>query len=92
MGTLAFLLIWAYMIDPLAGGYTIPCFFHETTGLYCPGCGLQRATYDMLHGEMQAAFNVNVLSFFLVPLFLYFLYSWFRSLDEENPRQWDLPG
>ncbi len=44
MGTLAFLLIWAYMIDPLAGGYTIPCLFHETTGLYCPGCGLQRAT------------------------------------------------
>ncbi len=45
----------------------------------------------MLHGEMQAAFNVNALSFFLVPLFLYFLYSWFRSLDEKNPRQRDLP-
>ena len=63
----------------------------QWTTHYCPGCGLQRATYHILHGELAAAFSVNVLSFFLVPLFLVFLFSWFRSLDAKEKRQWDVP-
>jgi len=33
----------------------MPCFFHELTGFYCPGCGGTRAVRLMLHGQVGAS-------------------------------------
>ena len=54
-------------VDPSAPGTHLPtCPLYELTGLWCPGCGLTRATHAVLRGHLGAAFGYNL--FF--PLFL----------------------
>lgn len=45
------------------------CPIYSLTGIYCPGCGGLRATWDLLHGNIQAAVNQNAL-IFAIPLFV----------------------
>ena len=50
------------------------------TGLFCPGCGSQRAIHDMMHLNIFEAINHNALMFFTftfgIGLYLYlYLYS-----------------
>ncbi|MEO7398144.1 MAG: DUF2752 domain-containing protein [Ilumatobacteraceae bacterium] len=53
--------------DPNEPGWHLPaCPLYETTGLWCPGCGMTRATRSLLRGDVGAAFGSNL--FF--PLFL----------------------
>ncbi len=40
------------------------CFFHELTGLYCPGCGGTRAFIALMEGDLAR-------SFFYHPIVLY---------------------
>src|SRR3954469_4662288 len=52
--------------DPNVSGSVFPaCPFHAATGLWCPGCGMTRATYALLHGDLGAALSANVF----LPLF-----------------------
>jgi len=39
------------------------CPIYALTGLYCPGCGGLRATWDLLHGNVSGAINQNALIF-----------------------------
>jgi hypothetical protein len=39
-----------------------PCPFHAATGLWCPGCGLTRATNAFLHGRVLAGFGYNLFT------------------------------
>ena len=49
--------------DPGAAGSRFPpCAFHQVTGLWCPGCGLTRGTYQLLHGHVGAALSYNVFT------------------------------
>ena len=49
-------------IDPAADGSPFPaCAFHSMTGLWCPGCGLTRATHHLLRGDVAGAMSYNVL-------------------------------
>jgi len=49
--------------NPSAGGFHFPtCPFHQTTGLWCPACGLTRGTYQLLHGHVVAALSYNVFT------------------------------
>ena len=43
------------------------CWFHATTGLNCPTCGLTRAFTEIGHGNFAAATELNLLA---IPLFL----------------------
>lgn len=43
------------------------CPIYAFTGIYCPGCGGLRATWDLLHGDVQGAVNQNPL-IFAIPL------------------------
>jgi hypothetical protein len=54
------------------------CIFHELTGLYCPGCGSQRATSALLHGNLMAALRFNILFVISIPFIVYsaFVYTW----------------
>jgi hypothetical protein len=45
------------------------CFFHELTGLNCPGCGGTRALHQLLHGNVAAAFRLNALVVVSLPFF-----------------------
>ena len=58
-----------YFVDnPTKTSFGIPCLFHSATGLYCPGCGGQRAFYALLHGDILKAFQANLLLFIVLPL------------------------
>ena len=48
----------------------IPCFFHQLTGLHCPGCGMTRATAALVNGDLLSAFRFNPLGVLLLPLAL----------------------
>jgi hypothetical protein len=49
--------------DPGAAGSRYPtCVFHQMTGLWCPGCGLTRGAYQLLHGHVGAAMSYNIFT------------------------------
>lgn len=46
------------------------CLFHKLTGLWCPGCGMTRATHAALHGHFGKAFRFNPVGMVLFPISL----------------------
>lgn len=46
------------------------CHFRKLTNLECPGCGMTRATYALLHGRISEAFHFNPVGIVLLPLAL----------------------
>ncbi len=49
--------------DPGVSGSRYPgCVFHQATGLWCPGCGLTRGTYELLHGHIGSALSYNLFT------------------------------
>lgn len=75
--------------DPAGGSSYLPaCPLHELTGLWCPGCGLTRATNALLRGHVGAAFGYNVLfPFFLGAIVLGWV-AWTRSALGRAPVRW----
>lgn len=56
-----------FLFDPAR--YPFPrCPLNLLTGLYCPGCGSQRATYALLHGHVAQAAGLNLLAVASLPL------------------------
>ena len=53
------------------------CPFHAATGLYCPGCGMTRATLALVSGNVQLAVHQNIL--LVIAPFLIWLYQYNRS-------------
>jgi hypothetical protein len=62
VGVLGYLTLW-----PVE--YRIPCLFHASTGLLCPGCGTTRSLTALIHGDVVGAFAFNPLIYF-IPVFL----------------------
>ena len=46
------------------------CPIYAVTGMYCPGCGGLRATWDILHGNLAGALGQNALIFAMPALVL----------------------
>ena len=46
--------------DPSEGGAFLPCPFRAATGLWCPGCGITRATHHLFRGDLVQALRYNV--------------------------------
>jgi hypothetical protein len=58
--------------------------FHQTTGLWCPACGLTRGTYQLLHGHLGAALSFNIFTPLAVVAIAVAWFAWLRS-------SWDVP-
>jgi hypothetical protein len=68
-----------YFLYPATNTSFYPaCIFHSLTGLYCPGCGSQRAASALLHGDLSRAIGLNILFVLCIPLIVYsgFVYTW----------------
>ena len=50
-----------FLFNPATHTFYPVCQFHRLTGLNCPGCGMTRAVYALLHGHLAEAFRDNLL-------------------------------
>jgi hypothetical protein len=50
-----------FFFDPAKNHLYPVCQFYLLTGLYCPGCGATRASYQLLHGNFLTALHDNAL-------------------------------
>ena len=70
--TIAFVVIAGaavlFFFDPARNNFYPACQFHRVTGLYCPGCGATRASYQLLHGNVVAALRDNALFVLSLPV------------------------
>lgn len=67
-GTVALLgAVVLFLFDPALSRLFPPCLLHETTGLYCPGCGSLRSLHQLLHGNLARAFSLNPLLILFLP-------------------------
>jgi hypothetical protein len=57
-----------FLFNPVQYGFYPRCFFKMTTGMDCAGCGGLRATHQILHGNVGAAFQLNPLLFYAGPI------------------------
>lgn len=68
-----FLLLLYFFNSPIEKNFP-KCIFNELTGLYCPGCGSQRALSALLHGNFLLALHDNLLMVCCIPLLFYAAY------------------
>ena len=50
-----------FFFNPATHKFYPVCTFHKLTGLNCPGCGMTRAFYALLHGNFSTALRDNAL-------------------------------
>lgn len=67
------MLVALFFFDPARHSLYPQCMLKKVTGLDCPGCGGLRATHQLLHGNVRAAFNLNPLIFVLSPVIAWWL-------------------
>lgn len=68
-----------FAVNPTELWFLPACQFHRLTGLHCPGCGLTRATYHLVHGHILTALRCNVLFTLALPcVAAVALWRWWR--------------
>jgi hypothetical protein len=65
-------LLLYFFVEPKDGNLP-KCLFHQVTGLYCPGCGVQRSFHALLHGHLLQAMDHNLLFILLLPMIIFFI-------------------
>jgi hypothetical protein len=74
-GILVFISVssaYLFLYNPDGTNAYPSCPLFAVTGLYCPGCGSLRASHQLLHGNISAAFNLNPLMVLSLPLIIWF--------------------
>jgi len=69
--TAAFLVLFYFYINPYQFGYLPKCPLYSSTGIYCPGCGSQRAIHELLHLNFLGFIRQNTLLLLLILLLIY---------------------
>jgi hypothetical protein len=72
--------------DPASPGSHFPaCIFHQTTGLWCPGCGLTRGVHHLLRGDVISALGSNVFTPVAVLVIVGAWWTWARRTLGAGP-------
>jgi hypothetical protein len=87
LAILAIGLLWWF--DPAEIDLPV-CTFRAWTGLDCPSCGATRATHELLHGRLLAAWHYNALWVLSLPLAAYVALSECRVMAGGRPLPGDL--
>lgn len=65
-----------YKFNPSLYWFMPKCPFKLITGFNCPGCGIQRAIYEMLHGNFIEAIKYNYYLLYSGPYLASFIFVW----------------
>lgn len=67
LGVLLLYFFWS----PSEYSFFPKCPLHSLTGIYCPGCGSQRAMHQIIHGNIIEGLRHNYLIALLAAVLLY---------------------
>ena len=71
-------LIVLFFFNPYETFWLPKCPFYLLTGLKCPSCGIQRAIYQFLHGNIIEAWKCNAFLVISIPYaVLLIIVTWF---------------
>lgn len=65
------LLITLKYVNPATTNIFLPCILYKLTGLQCAGCGITRATHQILNLNFKEAFILNPLIFIYAIFVIY---------------------
>ena len=65
-----FLIILSLFV--FENGYSI-CLFKNVFGVECPGCGMTRAVFSLLQGDLSKAYHYNKSVYLVFPVISYVL-------------------
>lgn len=57
--------------------HLVDCIWKTLTGHECPGCGMTRAFYSLIHGDFHSAYEYNHSIIIVAPLMIYI---WIKML------------
>lgn len=79
---------YVYLNNPNNGSSILPkCPLKYLTGIDCPGCGLTRAVYSLMHWDVVSAMSHNLLIIFFIPWLVMALVRWTaKPLGYDVPR------
>src|SRR6056300_1488166 len=84
LGLLAsYQILTFYLADRLGTSIAIPCLFTLLTGHHCWGCGLSRALWSLVQGDLLAAYHYNSGIYLLLG---FFIYRGFKTYLTNNQR------
>ncbi len=63
---LGVIMVFYFNYNPSDYNLFPKCPFYTMTGLYCPGCGSQRAIHQILHGHILKGLSHNFLIILLI--------------------------
>ena len=65
--------IFYFLVDPNEVNFFPKCPLYGVTGFYCPGCGSQRATHQLLNFNIFGILQQNILYFISLLILTYHL-------------------
>jgi hypothetical protein len=77
------ILMLFFFLDPQKSALFPKCPLYVWTGLYCPGCGSQRAMHSFLHFRFLEVLHYNLLLF---PAGIFILYQVLRPLLQRKTK------
>jgi hypothetical protein len=86
LGGAALALGYLASVDPNQPGHYPVCPTKLLFGVDCPGCGMMRATHDLVTGNVAGALDHNVLIVVFAPLVVFLWVRWLlRSWRGSTP-------
>lgn len=79
-------LLTASFVDPETSALFPKCMFLHITGFECPGCGSQRAAYQLMHLNVSAAWHYNPLLIIAIPFVVLLFYMQYLGGKKRFPK------
>lgn len=80
------MILLYYHYDPSQTFWSPKCILLAITGYKCPGCGIQRMIYHLLHGHILTALRYNYFIALLIPYITIMSSTYFAP--SSNYTQW----
>lgn len=79
--------VMLFINDPADSSIFPSCPFRALTGFDCPGCGTLRGAHQLLHGNILAALDLNLMMVLMLPYLCisFFLMLSFDSIGRRMP-------